>query len=212
MTDEDRAMAEARAGVYRFLAGVFLAPIPPEGAQFIRQVQVAVAGLPEVDVPGELAVGLRLLKQSVPEASPVAQLALAIERTRLCRGVMRTDAPPPPYEAQYLAGTDQAAALRSVVAAYQQAGWAVNDEQHERADYIGMELSFMARLCEEEAAAGDDAARLAAVVDTQRRFLGEHLAAWAPDYCREMLKHARAPFFLGIAHLLMGFLAEETQG
>ena len=123
----------------------------------------------------------------------------------------RNDAPPPPYEAQFRAEVDQAGALRSVVAAYQQAGWTVSEELRERADFIGMELSFMARLCDAEAAAGDDASRLVSVVATQQRFLAEHLGAWAPAYGRAMLEHTRTPFLQGIAHLLLGFLAEESQ-
>ena len=217
LPEERRSTARFRANVYRFLAGVFLTPIPPEGLEYVRQLQAAVRAMPQVEGEGEMVTGTALLQEFAAEATAAdlakLQLGLAIERTLLCRGVRETDAPPPPFESLYRAGAEAAptACLLAVVNAYQQAGWAVSEERRERPDYVGIELSFMAALCDEEPAAGEDPDRLATLIHLERRFVEDHLITWVPAYCRAVFNHARSSFFQGIAHLLLGFLNEEAQ-
>jgi TorA maturation chaperone TorD len=70
-------------------------------------------------------------------------------------------------------------------------------------DHIGVELAFLAFLCEEEEAArsaGDDAA-----ADNyrayQRGFLTEHVLEWVPSYCEIVHQHATTSYFRALTKI-----------
>lgn len=210
------ATGRSRASVYRFLASVFLTPIPADGVEYVRQMLAAIRAMPLAEDVDEMNEGELLLWEFAAEthgADPArVQRALSAERARLCRAVEEPDGPPPPYEGLYRTrlGGGAEACVAGVEQAYRQAGWTPDDHERQRPDYLGTELSFMATLCDEELAVSEDSLRLSSALIRERRFLEEHLLTWVPAYCRQMLNHSRTPFFQGIAHLLLGFLNEEA--
>ena len=63
------------------------------------------------------------------------------------------------------------------------------------------------------AAAAAEAGDRAAVerhVETQRRFLRDHLLAWAPECLSLVVVHARTTYYRGIARLTLGSLEESA--
>ncbi len=141
-------------------------------------------------------------------------LALAVEHTRLLRGVARDYGPPPPYESLYRSAevSSEVSFLVQVAEFYRHAQVNLPAERADRIDYLGLELDLMRLLCEEESRAfsqGDtaEAERFAVL---QQRFLREHLLAWAPHFCELWLTQTTAGFYQGVAQLLLGFLEEES--
>jgi putative dimethyl sulfoxide reductase chaperone len=147
---------------------------------------------------------------------PLEQLCqeLAIQGTRLLKGIAPGYGPPPPYEAVYRrpgAGVD-AETLLSLREFYREAGADLAPICGERSDHLGMELDFMRFLCAEESRLWDlkDAGAAIRYRGIQQRFLAEHLLTWTPGYCQRILAEPEALFFHGVVRALSGFLLEDA--
>lgn len=218
---EMSAQAASRSTTYGFLAWLFLED-PDTG--FLERIRAAGDGFPDPLRPAAeemgpaILAGLADMRGYLSERSHLspaeACLELAIQRTRLFRGVAPGYGPPPPYEAVYRcpqACTEPELMLR-VQSFYREAGVELPPDQAERLDYLGLELDLMRFLCAEESSlwdAGDveGAARLRGM---QGRFLRGHLLAWGPRFCETILAEPGVRFYHGVARILAGFLAEEA--
>lgn len=94
---------------------------------------------------------------------------------------------------------------------YGEAGLALSPQHPDVPDHLGLELEFMARLCDREAeawASGDweEAARWRG---RQGRFLNGHLRRWAPDFCERLSAMAAHPFYPTVACLMAHFVLDE---
>ena len=80
-------------------------------------------------------------------------------------------------------------------------------------DHLALELAFLGHLSVVAAAARDDGDTdvLAACHAAQRRFLEEHLLAWAPACLALVETHARTDFYRGLAGLTRGTLHESAR-
>ncbi len=139
---------------------------------------------------------------------------LAVERTRLLRGVKPGYGPPPPYESVY---TDPSShqgmeALSEIQAAYTRAGATLPDATHDQPDFIGFELDFMRHLTEWEALARaqDDEKEVMRAVRVQRDFLSDHLDRWVPRFCAVMFEQAQLDFYRGVALVTRGLVRGEA--
>jgi TorA maturation chaperone TorD len=140
---------------------------------------------------------------------------LAVERTRLLRGVKPGYGPPPPYESVYV-GSDQGPLMQASVAvrqAYAEAGVGLPEEVKDQPDFIGLELDFMRHLTEKEAQAwaAADPEEALKVLEKERAFLEEHITRWIPRFCDVMHQEARLDFYRGIARMTKGFVLDEAQ-
>ncbi|MCI8424157.1 MAG: molecular chaperone TorD family protein [Adlercreutzia sp.] len=133
---------------------------------------------------------------------------LACDRTYLFRALAPDVGAPPPYETQYCDLRSKEAGIGAVAEAYRQAGMEVGDDVHERPDYLGVELAFMAHLIECELAV-EAAEEIAALREAQAAFYGDHLGRWASDYVQDALSHARTDFFLGLLMVGQALLERE---
>jgi len=84
--------------------------------------------------------------------------------------------------------------LADIAGFYRAFGVEPSTEHPERADFIGMELEFMAWLIQKELHAretrGPDSEEAATCRDAQRSFLTDHLAWWAPAFALALRKVA----------------------
>jgi TorA maturation chaperone TorD len=220
-TGEWSALAESRSRIYGFLAAVynrlpdeqFAASLSgPDLAAFLS----SMAG--KGDLPEGMRHGLDLIEGFVRDSKgkEVEALAtdLAVERTRLLRGVKPGYGPPPPYESVY-AGSEAAPLMRasaSVRQIYAEAGVGLPEEVRDQPDFIGFELDFMRHLTAQEAQAWASGQGKEAVeaLERQRSFLQEHIIHWIPRFCDVMLEEARLGFFQGIARMTKGFVMDEA--
>jgi TorA maturation chaperone TorD len=221
-TEEWAGLAASRSRVYAFLAAVYNRLPDAPFAESLSGPDLAglLSSLTGTeDLPTEMQAGLRLVEGFIrdSEGKPVDELQteLAVERTRLLRGVKPGYGPPPPYESVY-ASSDRQPQMQATAAvrqAYAEAGVGLPEEVHDQPDFIGFELDFMRHLTEVEAQAWAEGNREKALetLEKERAFLDEHVARWIPRFCDVMEKEARLDFYRGIALLTRGFVRDEAQ-
>ena len=220
--EEWAALAASRSRVYGFLGAVYNRLPDDQFAESLSGSDLAgfLSSLEGTEnLPEDMREGLRLIEGFIRacEGKPVDELRteLAVERTRLLRGVKPGYSPPPPYESVY-AGSDQRPLMQASVGvrqAYAEAGVGMPEEVRDQPDFIGFELDFMRHLTDQEAQAWADGNREEAlkVLEKERAFLEEHIVRWVPRFCDVMGKEAWLGFYQGIAKMTKGFVLDEAQ-
>lgn len=217
MKEQRQAVVENRRRVYDFLAQLFLNPIPTPGSEYVKRFCDAIGDFSDYSELEDYRQGVRLLKNFKAVAncgnSKVIQKQLAIDRTRLCRGTAKKDEITPPYEALYLKPEKEMDQLLLLTQFYKKAGLKVSDDNHDRIDYIGVELAFMAELCTIEGATleMDQKNEYETILILEQEFLNEHLLKWVMNYCGQMISLAQTEFFRGFGYLIRAFLQEEKE-
>ena len=132
---------------------------------------------------------------------------LSKDWTHVFRGVVR-DGILPPYESLYRPKRLQKKPAQEINRLFSKMGIQVPEEWHQPSDYIGVELDFMRFVCEKESRLRNDGEpnALREAVETGKSFLEDHIALWVPIFCKRMLEEAREDYYLGIAHLTLGFV------
>lgn len=133
------------------------------------------------------------------------------DRTYLFRALAPGVGAQPPYESYWLAKTDAESVIVSLRECYRAAGMEVDAAAHDRPDFLGVEVAFMATLAEQERLADqegdcDGAENLRGL---QRAFLSEHLGAWAPAYLASARPMAETRFYSDVLDALNAFLAQD---
>jgi len=212
---EDSAYSDVRAGLYSFFAAMALTPIPPDETEYAAKLIDALNQLPEVDESDNLYEGIQVLKRFADDIADAddedlakLQTQLAVDRTRLFRGLQPKQKPEAPFESVYRPTSQINKRLLDVINAYTEAGLRAIVPSGERGDYIGVELKFMACLCAKESEATAEEKEI--ILEHERRFLTEHLLRWVPKFCKQMLDAAQTDFFRGIALVLPAFLDQEA--
>lgn len=217
-TKTDASKADDRAAAYRLLAWFLLAK-PDES--FIREM---LAGGPDswstCNDPslasmrdGLLEIRDFLVGRQADDPEKLC-LELAVQWTRLFRGVAPGYGPRPPYEAIYRrkdAGA-QAELLLDLGNLYRVAGVAISVDRIERPDHLGLELDLMGLLCSEESGfwSQGNSEEAAGRRGLQRRLLQEHLLPWVPAYCEVILREPGVPFYHGVMRALSALLDEDA--
>ena len=100
----------------------------------------------------------------------------------------------------------------AVLAAYRSEKVALVNEHNEPEDHIGFELAFCAVLLRRagEALEAGDAAAAAALVEKERAFVCDHLAAWAPGFASDVARVAQTGFYRALSELLLGYLEVDA--
>ena len=138
---------------------------------------------------------------------------LGVDRTRLYRGAAKGYGPPPPNEMVWSKDTGDFGVLQTIARFYREAGMQPSTEVKERLDYISVELDFMRELAQKEMLAWQSGDMMEAtdLLEKQRQFMRDHVAAWVPDYIEEAFKHVNTDFYRGHLLMLRGFIQGETQ-
>ncbi len=147
--------------------------------------------------------GLRLLQRFFGHWQPAHISALDRDYTGLFIGLETTLASP--YESVYLSKDHlmfekQTLAVRRC---YQRSGLRAAKMGVEPDDHMGLELSFMAHLCRQEASAikKEDNLRLNKILRLLDEFLTDHLLLWYIPFTDRVIRHARTDYYRGHAHL-----------
>lgn len=98
-----------------------------------------------------------------------------------------------------------------VLAIYRSAGLDKQNSWKEGEDHIALELEFEQILAARTAEALEkgDKDQAVALLATQKNFLDDHLAAWAPMMTADMKRFASTDLYRGLAFLTDGFLATD---
>ncbi|WP_277657306.1 TorD/DmsD family molecular chaperone [Seleniivibrio woodruffii] len=98
-----------------------------------------------------------------------------------------------------------------VLKMYYEEGIGKNKDFREPDDHVTAEFHFMANLSEQAAEImATDPDRAKSKIETQIRFLNEHINRWVPQMCDNILDMTSSDYFKAIALLTKGFIAYET--
>jgi TorA maturation chaperone TorD len=208
MSQAERAHRERRrSDCYRLLSACFY---PPERDRWLADeacLELADA-LHELYPDTGAAVHAAALDAALGE---VDALELQIDHAALFVGPFALKAPP--YGSIYLEESHTLMGDTTLAAAARYGAAGLNLTLHEPADHIAVELEFMhflAALASKavERGDGEEAGRLA---DEERRFLTEHVGAWAPTFCAAVERGAETRFYRTLADCLHAFLDAEIR-
>ncbi|MCB7037830.1 TorD/DmsD family molecular chaperone [Eggerthella sinensis] len=207
--------ARLRREVYRFLAGACCDKLADDAIERLRHAEA----LPHPVESGEafegLHEGLECIERFAAESrtQDVEQLrrTLAVEFTKLFRGVREGYGPTPPFEYVF-AGTaleQRTESMRATNVFYAELG--LDTAYPESRDFIALELDLMAHLIGRrvDALEANDATTAAYYLERERTWLSDHLSTWIPRYCEEALPFARSGFYRGVLMMLDGLIKQD---
>ncbi len=214
--------AEDRSKIYLLLSTFYLRRPREEfvnkikSKKFIQNLKKAFSG-DGSKRESSLEDGLNALESFIKSINGVPEQDvaenLAIEFTKLFRGIKEGYGPPPPYESVWRGeGRVMGECTQKVLQIYQASGVGM-DLEDELPDYLGIELKFMAILSYHEAEAWrkqniQEAQRF---VKLQKEFLKEHILQWVTEFCKKMEEETENLFYKGCALLTRGFLEIDKE-
>jgi len=211
----DAMTAAARARMYRFLAKAFLYPMKDSlKVLTLDGSSDALEGFSVLHpTSSDFQDALRQLNHTLNGGEKWLTLEnLEFEYNRLFAHL--GSAKCPPYETEF--GHDnvfqKTQAMADIAGFYYAYGLDVADENAERVDFISTELEFMSFLALNEAYAfeKDISEQMEICLDTQRKFLRDHLGRWISVFVKILMKSTDNRFYRDIGRLTMLFLREEA--
>ena len=208
------AIAQARRSVYEMLSGFFLELPALETVNSIFDPDFGrrLSAVAPVFETGEIREGLRLISTFISSFTNDSReeilKRIAMDRTRLFRGVSEKHSPPPPYESFYREQRLRGEGSAEVYRFYSKLGVTLAEEWTESPDYLGIEIDFMRLLCqsEEEAWLNSQPEKALEFLGASMDFLKDHLLKWVPSFLDKMYEMADLDFYRGLAKLTSGFL------
>jgi len=211
--ETQHTLAEIRGDLYGLLSSAYIRLPEKKILELKWEAAVDLLRYPQErteKVFKHLQKGLHLVKSYGSKKDRIDEeilTNLSKDWTRLFRGVVR-DGILPPYESLYRPKRLQKKPAQEINRLFSKMGIQVPEEWHQPSDYIGVELDFMRFVCEKESRLRNDGEpnALREAVETGKSFLEDHIALWVPIFCKRMLEEAREDYYLGIAHLTLGFV------
>ena len=218
-TERYVTLAQARRSVYELLSAFYL-DLPDRAmvqSLFAPDFEKELSSVASAFETGEIREGLRLIHgfissfRNEPEEETLRRIA--VDRTRLFRGISEETGPPPPYESMYREHRTGGASSAEVFRFYEKLGVTPPETVTESPDYLGVEIDFMRLLCrqEEEAWRNGNPGRALELLGAGLEFLREHLLKWVPSFCERMVERAEIDFYRGLARFTSGFLAYDSR-
>jgi len=220
ITSEDfHELAATRHSTYNFLTSIYVQPSTDDLASKLREGTLAAASPSSAmaqQTSKDIEEGFQMLSQYMADSrgKSVQALAeeLAVERTRLFRGLKRGYGPAPPYETIHRDTKGTLGPTAGISELYEEAGASLSEELKDRPDYIGVELDSMRFMSSNEAEAWkrgrfDDAKTM---LQLEKRLLKEHLATWIPKFCDVALEEAKNGFYKAVLKIKKGVVLSET--
>ena len=220
--------AEARANMYRFLSAVFLSPIEEDSLhrlvdeEFLDELSTlfgeqAVAELRDFAATVSVKEDIPSLRQEYMDlfAVPTGRYVTPFEDVFRGRSA----------EGKGVRGPLLGERAIAVIRTYRRAGAEMDGGCMELPTHVGVELSFMNYLCEQEAAAhcsqdsgavpdrpNEESANPARYRKLQSQFLQDHLNEWFPRLSSTIQVAADGPLYRGLAALTEEFLSRDAAG
>jgi TorA maturation chaperone TorD len=218
-TGKSLAVAQARRSVYEMLSGFFLELPDPETVNCIFNPDFGrrLSAVALVFETGEIREGLSFISTFISSFKNHSReeilKRIAIDRTRLFRGVSEEHSPPPPYESFYREQRLSGQTSADVYRFYCRLGVTLPEGWTESPDYLGVEIDFMRLLCqgEEEAWLNHQPEKALKLLRASGDFLRDHLLNWAPSFFEKMVEMAGLDFYRGLARLTNGFLKVDLR-
>ncbi|AHF11267.1 MULTISPECIES: molecular chaperone TorD family protein [Dehalobacter] len=155
---------------------------------------------------------LNYLENTKTQTAGEVSQDLAVDWTRIFRGVAPGYSPPPPYEALYRGDNSQENHVKvflDMTKEYSSLGLCAKG-QCSRPDYIGVQMAYLHFLCCEELKRIQEG-NLEEVQRFKERtikFISEHVGQWVLLFSREAKGFARTDFYRGLLNYLPTFIQE----
>lgn len=207
----DRALAarlDAFAAAYSTMSRFLLAPTDQDLRERLREPgQVESWPMPR---DPKTSRGLALVRTSLEVDEPVKALEHDYERLF----TLPVPVVAPPYESVWRTPERLLFDVPTfeVRAEYRSLGVQAPNFNREPDDHLGLEFNFLGLVCNHalDALARGDAAELDQALETQRRFLRDHLLPWGPDVLACVEQEAETTFYKGVGALGLGILANAA--
>ena len=188
-----------RSSLYGFLALVFR---EEPTAAFLRKMRSAQL------LDALSSAGVRFDEEFFARPDEELLDDLAVEYTRLFIGPGRHV---PPSEGAQREGALWGKATSRVASFVENCGFGYLPQFSDLPDHISVELEFMQEITKREAKAWEQEDRAAARhwLRIERKFIGEHLARWAPLFCEKVAQEAECYFYIEMAVLTDIFIQRE---
>lgn len=207
--DEFIKLNEQRAATYGLLSRLYRVEIDEALLEELRGMRFpARTGDDDVDE------GYRLIAKYLSNSwdNSVTDLAIDYVRVFIGHGVDAFSAAYP-FESVYTSEKRllMQEARDEVLAIYRAAGLDKQDSWKEGEDHVALELEFEQILATRTVKALEqgDEDEAYALLTTQKNFLDDHLAAWAPMMTADMKRFASTDLYRGLAFLTDGFLRTD---
>lgn len=196
--------------LYGFLATLLNNPPNVELVRGLRDTDfVSMAALKKEEGATDIAGALEEVSGYVVNASEMpeneVQQDLAVDWTRLFRGVSPNYGPPPPYEAVYnQTHLSLSELFGEILSSYHEGGVTVRKDVANRPDYIGVEFEYLQIMgeCQVDALEKGDQEEANRCRECAAKFIENHLGQWAGSFCDKAIPTAQTDFFLGVLHLI----------
>lgn len=195
--------ATRRAQGYWLLSRLFL-EVP--SASMLAELRRMLADADKAAISPELGA----LRDAVDSAL-ADPTAAAVAYTRHLGLGDREAGEPLPFEAHVREVRLPGECTQQVAAAMSDAGYGDVAPDAASPDHLGAELRFMAMLCHDEQKCWQDSLSSSATgrLEAQKRFLEQHLACWAPDYCRGLAGRTSNAYLRAVANLAAAVIEED---
>lgn len=209
--EEFAALNERRARSYDLLARLYAKEVDQALLDELHATRFpASTGSPEADE------GMRLIAGYLSNVWEGTLQELAVDYVRCFIGSgMDAFSAAYPFESVYTSPKRlmMQEARDEVLAVYRSEGLDKLPSWKESEDHIALELEFMAVLGDRivTAAEAADEAEVERLLSTQRNFLEDHLASWAPLMTADLRRFAQCGLYQGLASLTDGFLQVEEE-
>jgi TorA maturation chaperone TorD len=220
-TDPDQAFsgnddADNRLCFYRFLSTLFSQPLEKENIeQLFHQDYIAAfrASFTDLNDTPAFNAWISFIQNHFQQDTDSLYQMLALEFTRLFRGLYSHSGPRPPYEAVYVSEHPEMALpiLRQVSQFYKKLGLIFHLK--ERADFIGLEMDLMRYLVEEERKAREteNHDEMMKYLVLEQEWLQDHMLRWIPMFCEELHNHASIDFYKSITAIASQYLHDDLR-
>lgn len=210
MNDRIFQACRQRATVYRFLSGLLYRELSSGDIEPVRQF----CECSEDVTDSAMKRGLEGMGKYLAEGRLDTRQDLAVDYAHSILGVGSYDQRmATPFESVFTSesGLLMQDAYEEVYRCYCEQGLGVAEGNDIPADHLALELEFMAYLCDMlarnvERRETDAATRS---LETQRRFLRDHLVNWIDDYCDCLADVCLTEFYCSLGDLLRGFIHED---
>jgi TorA maturation chaperone TorD len=181
----------------------------------LKKTNFVIDGSLSADVP-DIEEGYRLWTDFLRHTRETVLTDLSVDYVRTFIGSGRSvKTAAYPYESVYTSehGMLMQDARDEVIYLYQTEGLHKVDNFNEPEDHLGIELEFMALLCEkaQDTLKAGDVRKTLDHLRKQEEFLSQHLLNWVPRFCEDVLKFAREDLYRGLAKITLGLLRLDQE-
>lgn len=209
--------ANLLSGIASFMASMFNQRPDIHMVHRLRTIGIeALVPLDENEgISNDISRGIKLISNYLDHTTQMSseqiEEELAVDWTRLFRGIGPNHGPPPPYESLYTGiQVDQIDLFQKLAIEYSNGDIEITHSYADRLDYIGLEFAFLSYLSEQEAAAwlGCDPEMASRFSKRVRQFYQQHLGHFAREFIAIAFDHAGTDFFKGFLYLSRGIMRQ----